>query len=248
METQKSTQHSYQKLTNITNLLDDSEIQVCKYCNETGGEMVKLCQCNDFVHYRCLDKLHILHQTDKNKCEICQTQYYSNLTINYTYNCLKHICLVLLNIITMAGCTGYDLVNKYVTDIVTGNVTNNVTYHHLRLDYFVSIMFLIGIIYLFTLFASYISFMLIIKSVDQKYLQYFFIFHLIIQIIPVIICSIILESFFWNITTLAMSLTVLLAIIIPCLIIMIVVKIFKILRQSAKYREVRFSDDVYITI
>ncbi len=255
METQQSTQNSSQKPMEMISLLDNSETvsdesqsdssetQTCKYCNETGGEMVKPCQCNDSVHYTCLDTWQKSRQTDKDKCEICQTQYYGNMTVNYrkcVSDFLIYICLVLLNIFTMVGCAGYDLVQKYLSDKEVSPFSG----------FIFGMFIMISLFYIVVLFLFYIIYIGEQNINQRKHLQYFFIFHIVVQIIPVIICSSILGTFFWNITTFGMGISVVSATIILCMIIMLGVTIFQRLRQyvKSKYGKIQFSDNPTVTI
>ncbi len=264
--------NSYQELTDMTNLLDDSETipnsletvpdsletvsdqsqsdssetQICKYCNETGSKMVKPCQCNDYVHYTCLDKWQRSRQNNKDKCEICQTQFYSNSTFNYrkcVTDFLIHICIVSLNIFIMVGCTGYDIIHKYILI----DDAESPFYE------FLSAMFGLGIVFSVISLLGYIV-AVNDKNIPQKYIYCSFVFHIAVQIIPVIICSSILGTFFWNITTFGMGITIViaifLAIFILCIILVIGALIFQNLIQSLKlkYGEVQFNDNQTVTV
>ncbi len=195
---------------------------ICKYCHEPDGEMIKPCKCNDRVHLKCLTDWHKSRPGNKNTCEICKEEYYGKKTFDRNKCLIDFLyfpCMIILNLFVIVGCAGYDTFNKLSEHDATpfGKVLSV----SLPISVAYSLFFCLALL---GLWLAQITG----KKIDEfkfgngepiKIISYCLIFNISAQIIPVIVCSIILKEFFWNMTTFGLSLMFILGICIICLMI-----------------------------
>ncbi len=173
---------------------------LCKYCHQPEGGMIKPCKCNDYVHYSCLEKWQKSRSGNKDICEICHTKY-SGATIFDRKKCISeyfiYICIILLTFFVMIGCTGYDIVGKALND----------SYTNTPFEDFIMVSTLLGICaeVVFIIMAFLWTFMEESVRITKKNIVRFLLVNIGLQIIPVLVCSIVLKRFFWNISTLSMG-------------------------------------------
>ena len=173
--------------------LDNNE---CKYCHEAEGSMIKPCNCNQFVHYSCLEKWQKSRHGNKEICEVCRTPYYG-VTIFDGKKCFSELCfysvIIIINIFVIIGCSGYDIIRRaFVNDKNTD---------------FETLVFVMS--WLAFLFMA-MTMMIFTKKFNDTYNLKtktigYLLFNIGSQITAVTICSLFLKRIFWNISTYAMG-------------------------------------------
>ncbi len=216
---------------------NDSDPNVCKYCHEVGGKMIKPCNCNDSVHYKCLNDWQKSRSGSKDKCEICKTPYYSKRIFNRKeclFDSFYYPLMILLNLFMIFGCAGYEIFDKLkdknipiVLPIIFASF------------YVIFGIFLGPVPFVLGDFPYYIRGYGITR---KKLLMLVFICHTIMQIIPVIICSIIFDKFFWNLATFGMTITFLLII---GLIGFLIFGLIMLVKPITSFLETTYTDERY---
>ncbi len=201
---------SQEKELNIVEL----DVNECKYCHEAEGSMIRPCNCNQLVHYSCLEKWQESRTGGKDVCEVCKTRYYGVTIFNWK-KCITeyfiYFVLILLNLFVIIGCTGYDIVH----DSLYNDNDNSKFEDFVQMSV---IMAVLGELLIIVLYWKFIRLNNQPKNHTINLLKILLI-NTGLQIIPVTICSILLKRFFWNVSTLGMSIYV---ISVPLMIIAII--------------------------